>query len=144
MHRCCVIIIITGSIVILLASLIFRFFFMPDYQRKGTSQMIYVIEIAMDEYKEDYGNYPEEKNGALANILLGDNSREKRYLHQGSIFLRNGLMTDLWKHPLQINVEEGTLAIISAGRNRQFGDADDLTSQLARERHRIQEKKDSN
>lgn len=138
MHRGCVIIIISGSVVILLASLVLRLFFTADYQQKGTSQIIFVIEKAMDEYKEDYGIYPQGNNDEVTNILLGRNSRQKPYLPRDSTVIRNGVMVDLWKHPLQINVKGDALTIISAGKNSLFNDEDDITSQPARDRHKIQ------
>ena len=144
MHRGCVIIIISGSVVILLASLVLRLFFTSDYQQKGTSRIIYVIEKAMSEYQEDYSAYPEGGNDDVANILLGDNSRQKLYLPRDSTVIRNGMMVDLWKNPLQINVKGDSLVIISAGRNKQFGDDDDITSQLVRDRHQSEGEHDNN
>lgn len=144
MHRGCVTIIISGSVVILLASLALRFFFTTEYQQKGSAQIIYVIEKAMGEYKEDYGTYPEGGNSNVVNILLGNNSRQKLYLPRDSTVIRNGVMVDLWKHPLQINVKGNSLVVISAGKNKHFGDDDDITSQLARDRHQVQGEHDNN
>ena len=144
MHRGCVIIIISGSVVILLGSLVLRLFFTDDYQQIGSSQIIFVIEKAMDEYREDYGIYPQGSNSEVANILLGENSRKKKYLPRDSTVIRNGVMVDLWKHPLQINAKGDSLSITSAGKNSLFYDADDITSQLARDRHHVQERNGTN
>jgi hypothetical protein len=76
--------------------------------------------------------------------LLGDNSRQKLYLPRDSTVIRNGVMVDLWKHPLQINIKGNSLVIISAGKNKHFGDDDDITSQLVRGHHHAEGEHDNN
>ncbi len=133
MPRGCVITIIAASLVMLAISILYYFFFWPDHQRKGTSMGIHSIEKAMADYREDYGELPGGSNGDIAGLLLGDNPREKEYLSKKSVVLRDGELVDFWKRPLRFGVVDGEPVVISAGRNGEFGDADDITSQLVKD-----------
>jgi hypothetical protein len=133
MQRGCVIFIISASVAILIASLVLRIFFLPEYQSKGSSRIIYVIESAMAEYKEDYGSYPPGGNEIIAKILLGDNSRGKAYLPEDSVVMRDGMMVDLWKRPLRVITNDFKPLVLSAGENGEFDDNDDISSVRARD-----------
>ena len=76
MQRGCVIFIIAASLAILVCSVILRIFFMPAYQAKGTTRIISVIEMAINEYERDFGFYPEGQNTSITKKLLGDNARD--------------------------------------------------------------------
>lgn len=128
MQRGCVIFIIAASLAILVASVILRFFFMPAYQEKGTASIIGIIELAIDEYKNDFGVYPEGKNETMAKILLGLNTRNKKYIPQDSIVIRDNKMIDLWQRPLQVKISGTRPTVVSSGENGLFGDSDDLTA----------------
>lgn len=128
MQRGCAISIISASLAILFASVLLRIFFMPEYQSKGTSKVIYVIELAATDYNQDYGSYPTGGNQSIANVLLGDNSRNKAYLSSDSVVMRNGQLVDLWKRPLRLIKDGSGLTVLSAGENGTFDDADDITS----------------
>ncbi len=131
MPRGCVILIILGSLAILVSSLVLRIFFMPAYQSKGTSRIIYVIELAIAEYGKDYGTNPAGRNQEIARILLGKNSRNKAYLASDSIVIREGQLVDLWKRPLRFAVKGEELNVSSAGENGEFDDSDDIASESA-------------
>ena len=131
MQRGCAISIISASLAILFASVVLRIFFMPEYQSKGTSKIIYVIDLAVADYNKDYGSYPTGGNETIAKILLGDNSRNKAYLASDSIVLRNGQFVDLWKRPLRLINDGAGITVLSAGKNGAFDDADDISSGIA-------------
>ena len=131
MQRGCIISIIAASVVILIASVVLRTFFMPEYQAKGTSRIIFVIEAAMAEHNKDFGSYPAGKNEAVTKVLLGQNSRGKNYLPEKSIVIRDGMMVDLWKQPLKVIANEPAPRVISAGENGIFHDNDDVTGENA-------------
>ena len=135
MQRGCVISIIAGSIVILAVSVLYYLFFWPDHQRQGTSQCLYVIEKAIDEYGADFEDLsaPPSDNGELAAALLGENPRNKEYIGKKTVVLREGKFVDFWKRELRFEEEDGVLRGSSAGPNGDFGDDDDITSQLARD-----------
>jgi len=129
MQRGCVIFIIVASLAILVASVILRIFFMPAYQKKGTASIIGIIELAIDEHKKDFGLYPSGANESIAKILLGSNTRNKQYLPQDSIVIRDNKMIDLWKRPLQVKMNGIRPTVVSSGENGVFGDSDDLTAE---------------
>ena len=128
MQRGCVIFIIAASLAILVASVILRFFFMPAYQEKGPASIIGIIELAIDEHKKDFGFYPEGRNETIAKILLGANTRNKKYIPQDSIVIRDNKMIDLWQRPLQVKVNGIRPTVVSSGGNGVFGDSDDLNA----------------
>ena len=131
MPRGCVTTIIVLSTLALVASILFYVFVWPDRQREGTSVCIHLIEKAIDEYAADFGSYPSSDNAALAELLLGNNDRDKAYLTKKTVVLRRGQFVDFWKEPLRFTpAENGRPTGLSAGANSEFGDLDDITSQL--------------
>ena len=131
MQRGCVIFIIAASLAILVCSVILRIFFMPAYQAKGTTRIISVIEMAINEYERDFGFYPEGQNTSITKKLLGDNARSKQYIPEDSIVVRDNRMVDLWKHPLNIIMNGKRPMVISSGKNGIYGDDDDIKAESA-------------
>lgn len=117
----------------LAVSIFYYLFFWPNHQRMGTSMSIHVIEKGLAEYAKDYGALPSDDNGAIAGLLLGGNSREKEYIGRKTVVLRDGLLVDFWKHPLRFDPDADTWKVISAGENGEFGDGDDIGSQLMKD-----------
>lgn len=141
MPRGCVITIIILCVLMLIVSIVFYVVRWPDIKRQGTSQSIQTIEQAMEAYKSDYGMYPDGDNGAIAALLLGDNSREKRYLSKKTVVLRDGEFIDFWKRPIRFGSTDGQPRGLSAGKNGMFGDEDDISSQLVRDIVRLEKEK---
>jgi len=133
MPRGCIITIIAGSLVMLAGSIFYYLFFWPDHQRMGTSMSIHVIEKGLVEYAKDYGALPSIDNGEIAGLLLGENSREKEYIGRKTVVLRDGLLVDFWKRPLRFEADADTAKVLSAGKNGEFDDDDDIGSQLLKD-----------
>jgi len=134
MPRGCITTIIVLATLALVASILFYVFIWPDRQREGTSVCIHLIESAMDDYAADFESYPSGTNSEVAELLLGNNDRDKAYLTKKTVVLRGGEFVDFWKHPLRFApAGNGRPAGLSAGPNGEFEDLDDITSQLIRD-----------
>jgi len=139
MRRGCVLTIVILSGIAFFISAISFIFFWPKMKKRETSRIISAIEITLEEYKSDQGNYPESvENSAVTDALhFGKNPREKVYLPNA--YVKDGEFVDFWKNPLRIEYPEpkdGTEAkpkVSSAGPNGEFGDDDDITSQLIKD-----------
>lgn len=134
MPRGCVTIIIALSTLALVASILFYILIWPDRQREGTSVCIHVIEKAMGDFAADYETYPKGSNNEIAELLLGNNDRDKAYLTKKTVVLRGGEFVDFWKRPLRFTpAGSAPPTVDSAGPNGEFGDLDDIDSQLIRD-----------
>jgi len=134
MPRGCITTIIAFATLALVASILFYLFVWPDRQREGTSVCIHLIEKAMDEYAADFESYPTGSNSEVAELLLGNNKRDKAYITKKTVVLRGGEFVDFWKNPLRFEPDEnGRPAGLSGGPNGEFDDLDDITGQLIRD-----------
>lgn len=134
MRRGCVIIIMILCLVILVVSVFFFVVAWPEHRRRGTSQVIFVLEKLLEEYKADHGAYPQDGNSGCVAALGGDNPKEKVYLKSARGFVDEGLFIDFYRTPLRFEFPQDARArIVSAGPDKVFDTADDLTSALIRE-----------
>jgi type II secretory pathway pseudopilin PulG len=138
MRRGCVLTIVILSVISLVLSVLFYVFVWPETKKIGTSGFAYVIEDALEQYKSDQNSYPPGAgNAEVVKALYGENPRKKKYLESMKSIVRDGEFTDFWKNPMKIEFppEEGAKAkVTSAGPNGVFGDADDITSQAAKDK----------
>ena len=136
MRRGCVLTIVVLSVIAFVISVLFYVFVWPETKKTATSDITYVIEDALEQYKADQGTYPADAdNAAVVSALYGDNPRKKDYLVKMKSIIRDGQFTDYWKTPLRIELpEDGRASVLSAGPDRSFGSEDDITSELSRER----------
>ena len=85
------------------------------------------LEAALNQYRAEYGIFPQGTNSAIFKILLGENPRKIIFYSANSNrFNSQGEYLDLWKTPYEIKVEQTNYSIRSAGPNGIFGDKDDL------------------
>jgi len=135
MRRGCVLTIIVISAIVFVLAVVSFVFFWPKMKRLETSKIAAAIEIKLEEFKSDQGIYPPGAGGngqVMRALHLGDNPRKKIYLKDA--YVRDGQLIDFWKHPLSIEFPpDGKPRVTSAGPNGEFGDADDITSQLIRD-----------
>lgn len=135
MRRGCVILIVVICLVLQVISVAFFIFVWPEKKKSGTSQTIYVIEKAMEDYRRDHdGSYPEGDNKEISGVLAGNNAREKVYLSTKGAVMRDGALCDFYKEPLRFEYPEGgSVKISSSGPDKAFETEDDITSALIRE-----------
>ena len=136
MRRGCVFTIIVLSVIAFVISLLLYVFVWPETKKTATSEVAFVIEDALEQYKADQDRYPTgADNASVVKALYGENPRKKDYLVKMKSIIRDGQFTDYWRTPLQIELPAtGAARVISAGPDRNFGTEDDITSQPARER----------
>jgi len=91
---------------------------------------IHSFTAAMESYKDDFGTYPTGDNPTVFGALRGNNPKKLIFLdvHPRSISA-GGAFVDPWETPYEIKViSTNRLSIRSAGKNKRFGDADDVTN----------------
>jgi len=89
------------------------------------------IFTASQGYRTEYGELPESsENYRLKKILCGDNQRGIAFLVvKPSDLNPNGEMTDPWGTPFRIIFDSNSkVHVISAGPDKIFGTADDITN----------------
>ena len=134
MRRGCIILVIISALVIMVVSVSFFVLNWPETKKRGTSQVIYVLEKALEEFHKDQSKYPEGGNPQITEALYGNNDREKIYLLPASALTRDGELCDLFKRPLRFRTEQdGSITIDSSGPDKIFDTDDDITSALIRE-----------
>lgn len=132
MRRGCVLTITILSAIVLVISILFWLFKWPELKKTETSKFAYLIEDALEQYKSDQKRYPPAADIAAA--LYGENERQKRYLAGLESIVRDGEFTDMWENPFRVELPaegvEGKAKLTSAGPDGEFGNDDDITSQL--------------
>ncbi len=85
------------------------------------------LGLGIENYKQVFGNYPYGENSNIVRVLTGDNLQKTVFLNFKRSTQRPNEMVDPWETPYQINFFQQTNFIIrSAGKNKVFGDADDI------------------
>jgi len=88
------------------------------------------LKAAMEAYQKTYGEFPTGDNATILGTLRGSNPKKLIFLdlHPRSI-RADGAFVDPWKTPYEIKIiSTNRLSIRSAGKNKRFGDADDVTN----------------
>jgi type II secretory pathway pseudopilin PulG len=98
----------------------------PNQQQKAIIEMR-LIGGALQTYRNETGNYPTGQTENILQQLRGTNASGGHYLLHP---YRQGYSTndyvDPWGTPYRIEVEDEIhFVILSAGKNREFGDRDD-------------------
>jgi hypothetical protein len=91
---------------------------------------IFSFVTAMESYKDAYGTYPTGDNPTVFGALRGNNPKKLIFLdvHPRSISA-DGAFVDPWQTPYEITIRStNSVSIRSAGKNKRFGDADDVTN----------------
>jgi hypothetical protein len=100
--------------------------------RAEAAQQLDSIKTACLNYQSEYNKLPEtSENYRLVAILCGDNMRKIQFLYVKPPDLNpNREMIDPWKTPFRITFDSGSnVHVISAGQDKIFGTADDITNQ---------------
>ena len=91
---------------------------------------IHNLSAAMKHYQGIYGKFPAGDNATILRALCGENPKGLHLFDVGSESLdEHGAFMDPWRtrYLIETNLTSGIL-IRSAGSNRRFGDADDVTN----------------
>jgi hypothetical protein len=84
------------------------------------------LEAVLEVYRTDFGSYPPLANAAIVKALSGSNSAKKEYYFFREHQLNGkGELLDPWGSPYQFSMGQYGPTIISAGKNRRWGDDDD-------------------
>jgi hypothetical protein len=85
------------------------------------------LRTALTTYHEKYYDYPTGENSNIVRILSGDNPQKIVFLNFRRSAKHPNEMVDPWETPYQIEFLQQTNFIIhSAGKDKIFGDADDI------------------
>ena len=85
-----------------------------------------LLQTKLEEYRLDFGKYPEMNNSEIYRTLSGENQKHKVYLAFPRPMINSeNLIIDPWKTPYTFTMVDGYPFILSAGPNRRFGDGDD-------------------
>ncbi len=87
------------------------------------------IRTAIEQYKAEYSVYPQATPENLLKVLRGENAEGKnpRKIAFLTWNMDSNHMVDPWNTPYQIEfINSDSVLIKSAGKNRVFGDADDI------------------
>ena len=84
----------------------------------------------MESYKDEFGTYPTGDNSTIFGALRGTNPKKMMFLDVPPRSISaDGAFVDPWETPYEIKViSTNRLSIRSAGKNKHFGDADDVTN----------------
>jgi hypothetical protein len=78
------------------------------------------LKAAMTVYQSAYGEFPTGDNGTILGTLRGSNPKKLN---------ATGAFIDPWQTPYEIKIHStNSVSIRSAGKNKRFGDADDVTN----------------
>jgi len=85
----------------------------------------------LEAFERDFGNYPTGNIASVVNALVGVNPQKRSYLQTDgrspSAINEKTQLVDAWGVLFEIDFAETNSPIVrSAGRNKMFGDADDL------------------
>ena len=120
--------VLVGLIIILAVPIL-----MPRWGHRETGEPLVKIEMrsflgALRYYEAEYDQYPPGSSSEILQALVGNNPKKKVFL---SIPERStnsaGEFVDPWRTPYRIIIESTNgVTIQSAGKNRIFGDNDDV------------------
>jgi type II secretory pathway pseudopilin PulG len=117
----------------LMASFVKPFSGVRDNEDGRTEILIAYLETALESYKAEHGDYPSStEDGQVAKLLIGDKSRKGYFAPNAGWINSKGEFIDGWGTPLHFRRHTGGggwIEIISAGPDKIFGTADDITNQ---------------
>jgi len=102
-----------------------------DERRRMNPTRMRNVLLAMNLYKEEYGDYPGEGNAEILSALLGQNERKIVFLEPDQESLNaKGELLDCWGTPYRIVTgPDGMPKVQSAGKNKKWGDRDDESTE---------------
>lgn len=85
------------------------------------------LDLGIENYKQVFGSYPSGENSNIVSVLAGDNPQKTVFLNFRRTSEHPNEMLDPWGIPYQIKFFQQTNFVIrSAGKDKIFGDADDI------------------
>jgi hypothetical protein len=84
----------------------------------------------LEQYRQTFGIYPTGDNSNIVRVLAGENPRKEVFLNFIRTAKHPNEIVDSWGTPFQIHfLQETNFAIRSAGKDKNFGTADDIVFQ---------------
>ncbi len=86
--------------------------------------------VAVTSYNNEYGQFPPLTNAVLLRLLCGENPKKIVFFAVNERDLnKSGEFLDPWGTPYRILLEKDNVIVVrSAGKNRAWGDQDDLST----------------
>jgi type II secretory pathway pseudopilin PulG len=115
-------------IIAMLVAIILPVFGRVKIERPSKTQLqIADLIFALKNYKSVYGVYPTGESSNIVGVLAGDNPQKTVFLNFRRTMEHPNEMVDSWEMPYKIEFSQQTNFIIrSAGKDKIFGDADDI------------------
>lgn len=113
----------------------------PRFLANANQEMVADWHAGLTECRAGTGSWPDAadpvKFGEQVYIIPGPDGRRipGGYMHSRPSNFNGGQVFDVYEHPMRFTVTGDRLLVASAGANRTWGDADDVTSATARERY---------
>jgi general secretion pathway protein G len=92
-----------------------------DYARQKTRSEIACLQAGLELFRYDCGRYPTPEEGL--SILVTSNNIPGWRLH----YLPRPVSCDFWGTPYRYRLVDGKPSIVSAGKDKMFGTADDIS-----------------
>lgn len=120
---------------------VIRYRVIPRFLANANVELVADWHAGLTECHKETGVWPDPGDpvafGEKVYVIIGADGRriEGGYMHGRPSNYKNGAILDVYQHPMQVTREGDKLLIASAGANRTWGDADDVSSDWARERY---------
>jgi len=125
-----IVIVVVGFAVLWVCLYFFVFPFLAGSSRAKTPRARLEerqLFLSLENYRENFGSYPTGENASLIRALAGTNPKHLKFINVGVHSTNEtGEFIDPWNTPYKILLESNSVAILSAGMNRIFGDKDDI------------------
>jgi type II secretory pathway pseudopilin PulG len=114
--------IVLGLLAALLLVAGLRYPFPPEWEGiRHIEGVTRALQMALAQYKQEFGEYPAGDNRAVSKALQGENPKKKPFIELGRNEVSpEGDLLDPWGTPYRFYFSGGRPLIRSAGENRQF------------------------
>ena len=114
----------------------------PGFLTTANGEMVADWHAGLSECRAETGLWPDVSDpvtfGARVFIVEGADGRRipGGYMHGRPSRFQGGVVYDVYDQPMRFTISGDRLIVASAGANQLWGDADDVTSDSARERYK--------
>lgn len=113
----------------------------PRFLVNANEEMVADWHAGLSECRAETGSWPDIADvatfGAQVFVIEGADGRRipGGYMHARPTRYHGGIAHDVYDQPMRFTITGDRLLVASAGANHTWGDADDVTSERARERY---------
>ncbi len=118
-----------------------RYQVIPAFLANANEEVVADWHAGLSECRKETGRWPDPsdpvKFGEQVYVIIGADGRRipGGYMHGRTGRYSNGVLFDVFDHPLRVSLEGEKLLIASAGPNQTWGDDDDINSDQAKDRY---------